>query len=246
MYTDRRFTQTQTSYAADDLETMKEARRYFAHVYGLLRPFVGKRVLEVGAGIGTMTAELLTTADRVVAIEPNSTSAQRARAELGPNPRLDLRECHLEECDAAALAAEHFDTVVCVNVLEHIEDDVAALKNFRDIVAPSNGHVLIFVPAVQAVYGPLDAELGHHRRYWKHALRQAFERAGMEIVRMRYSNPIGLLGWAYNSWVSKSLAHSPNQIWLFETFIAPWALPLERVLPAPVGLSLVAVGRART
>jgi hypothetical protein len=106
--------------------------------------------------------------------------------------------------------------------------------------------VLIFVPAVQAVYGPLDAELGHHRRYWKHALRQAFERAGMEIVRMRYSNPIGLLGWAYNSWVSKSLAHSPNQIWLFETFIAPWALPLERVLPTPVGLSLVAVGRART
>ena len=72
MYTDRRFTQTQTSYAADDLETMKEARRYFAHVYGLLRPFVGKRVLEVGAGIGTMTTELLKTADCVSIHCPSS------------------------------------------------------------------------------------------------------------------------------------------------------------------------------
>jgi 2-polyprenyl-3-methyl-5-hydroxy-6-metoxy-1,4-benzoquinol methylase len=244
MYTDRRFTQTQSTYAPDDLETMSEARKYHAHVYGLLRPFVGKRVLEVGAGIGTMTADLLTMADRVVAIEPNETSALRARTALGPNPKLDLRVCHLEECDAAALAAEHFDTVVCVNVLEHIEDDVAALRNFRDIVAPSKGHVLIFVPAVQSVYGPLDAELGHHRRYWKRSLRAAFEHAGMDLVRLQYSNPIGLIGWAYNSWIAKSTAHSSNQIWWFETFVAPWALPLERMLPVPLGLSLVAVGRA--
>ena len=243
MYTDRRFSQTQSEYAADDLETMSEARKYHAHVYGLLRPFVGKRVLEVGAGIGTMTAELLAIADRVVAIEPNATSATRARAALGTHARLDLRECHLEECDAAALAAERFDTVVCVNVLEHIEDDVAALKSFRDIVAPSNGHVLVFVPAVQAVYGPLDAELGHHRRYGKQSLRIAFTRADMDLVRLQYSNPIGLAGWAYNSWISKSIAHSSSQIWWFETVVAPWALPLEHVLPMPLGLSLVAVGR---
>src|SRR5438067_5298690 len=188
MYTDRRFTQTQSSYAADDLETMSEARRYHAHVYGLLRPYIGKRVLEVGAGIGTMTADLLTVADRVVALEPNETSAARARAVLGVQPKLDLRVCHLEECDPIALAAEHFDTVVCVNVLEHIKDDVAALESFREIVAPSKGHVLIFVPAVQAVYGPLDAELGHHRRYVKRSLRRAFTRAGMELVRLQYSN----------------------------------------------------------
>src|SRR5438105_13384203 len=93
MYTDRRFTQTQTSYAADDLEIMSEARRYHAHVYGLMRPFVGKRVLEVGAGIGTMTADLLTRAERVVALEPNRASSAKARAALGANPRVDLREC---------------------------------------------------------------------------------------------------------------------------------------------------------
>jgi len=246
MYTDRRFTQTQTSYAADDLETMSEARKYHAHVYSLMRPFVGKRVLEVGAGIGTMTADLLTQADRVVALEPNATSATKARQALGAHPRLDLRECLLEECDPAALAAEHFDTVVCVNVLEHIEDDVAALKGFREIVAPSRGHVLIFVPAVQAVYGRHDAELGHHRRYSKRGLGSAFTQAGMELVLLRYSNPIGLLAWAYNTWISKPLAHSSSQIWWFETFIAPWALPLERILPVPIGLSLLAIGRADT
>jgi SAM-dependent methyltransferase len=245
MHTDRRFTQTQTSYAADDLEIMSQARKYHAHVYGLMRPFVGKRVLEVGAGIGTMTADLLTTSDRVVALEPNRTSAARARAALGPDPRLDLRECHLEECDPAALAAEHFDTVVCVNVLEHIEDDVRALALFRDVVAPAGGKVLIFVPAVQRLYGPHDAALGHHRRYSKQTLRAAFAAAGLDVVSMRYTNPIGLVGWMYNLYISGNTEHTTGQVRLFDRLVAPWALPIERLLPPPIGLSLFAVGRAR-
>jgi hypothetical protein len=96
---------------------------------------------------------------------------------------------------------------------------------------------------VPAAYGPLDAELGHHRRYTKPTLAQAFTRAGLELVSLRYTNPIGLIGWMYNAHVGKSTRHSPLQVKLFETLVAPWALPLDRLIPPPVGLSLVAVGR---
>lgn len=242
---DRRFTQTQHRFASDDLETMSEARRYQAHVFALFRPYIGSRVLEVGSGIGTMTRSLLDEADHVVGIEPNQACATRAEAALGHHPRFDLRVCHLEECDRSSLVAEQFDTVACINVLEHIEDDVAALRLFADIVDGSKGHVLVFVPAVQMAYGPLDAELGHHRRYVKGSLAKAFAAAGLELVLLKYTNPIGLLGWMYNSWITKSTAHSSQQIRLFEALVAPWALPLERVLPLPIGLSLVAVGRVR-
>src|SRR5438874_4559941 len=187
---DRRFTQTQHQFASDDLQTMSEAHRYHAHVFGLFRPYVGSRVLEVGSGIGTMTRSLLDVGAHVVGIEPNPACAARALDALGSHPRFELRMCHVEECDRAALARERFDTVACSNVLEHIEDDVAALQLFRDIVAPTNGHVLIFVPAVQAAYGPLDAELGHHRRYLKRSLARAFGAAGLDIDLLKYTNPL--------------------------------------------------------
>jgi 2-polyprenyl-3-methyl-5-hydroxy-6-metoxy-1,4-benzoquinol methylase len=244
-HTDRRFSQTQDRYAADDLETMQEARRYADHVFRLVRPFFGSRVLEVGSGIGTMTSKLVEIADFVLGIEPNPNCVTRLQEAMRNHPRFTLRTCHFEECDAAELTASRFDSVLCVNVLEHIADDAGALKGFKQILVPG-GRVLIFVPAVQAAYGPLDAELGHHRRYSKRTLRAVFEKAGLELIRLRYTNPIGLAGWMYNAHVSKSRAHSLGQVRLFETLVAPWALPLERLAPPPIGLSLVAVGVTKT
>ena len=240
-HVDRRFDQTQHAYAANDLETIEEARRYGEHVFELFRPFIGRRVLEVGAGIGTMSRKLVRAADLVVGIEPNANCFTRLESAMRGEPKFTLLSCHLEECDLDDLRAKQLDTVYCVNVLEHIEDDVAALRTFKDLIAP-RGHVLIYVPAVQAAYGPLDAELGHHRRYSKRTLRAAFAAAGLDLIRLRYANPIGLIGWMYNSHVTKARHHSLEQVKLFERFVAPWALPLERLIPPPIGSSLVAIG----
>lgn len=243
-HVDRRFDQTQHEYAANDLEIIEEARRYGDHVFGLFRPYMGRRILEVGAGIGTMSRKLLKAADLVVGIEPNTNCLARLQAAMQDESRFTLHACHLEECDLGALARQQLDTVYCVNVLEHILDDVAALKMFREVIVPG-GHVLIYVPAVQAAYGPLDAELGHHRRYSKRTLSAAFAAAGLELTLLKYANPVGLIGWMYNSHVTKSRHHSLDQVRLFERFVAPWALPLERMIPPPIGSSLVAVGRKR-
>jgi len=244
MNVDHRVTQTQKQYAADDLETMSEARRYQAHVFELLRPHIGRSVLEVGCGIGTTSLQLADIAERLVCIEPNLNCVARARAALDGNPKITLRICHLEECDRDELIRQRFDTIVCVNVLEHIEDHIGALRTFRELVAPTGGRVLIFVPAVPAVYGPHDAALGHHRRYSKRTLRAAFSEAGLELQTMRYTNPLGLVGWMYNLYISGAMEHTSGQVRLFEQFVAPWALPLDRLVPPPIGLSLFAVGRA--
>jgi ubiquinone/menaquinone biosynthesis C-methylase UbiE len=240
-HTDRRFTQTHDRYAADDLETMQEARRYMDHVFGLVRQFIGSRVLEIGPGIGTITRRLVDIADVVVGIEPNPNCASLIQEAIGDHPRFTLRVCHFEECDTAELASQRFDSVLCVNVLEHIADDVGALEAFKRILVPG-GRVIVFVPALQVAYGPLDAELGHYRRYSKRTLRGAFTDAGLDLIRLRYTNPIGLAGWMYNAHISKSTKHSVAQVKLFETLVAPWALPIERLIPPPIGLSLVAVG----
>jgi 2-polyprenyl-3-methyl-5-hydroxy-6-metoxy-1,4-benzoquinol methylase len=248
MNVDHRFTQTQERYAADDLETMSEAVRYQAHVFGLVRPYLGTRVLEVGCGIGTMSRQILETSDhlRLVCIEPNANCAARADDELRGQERVTIRKCHLEECDRADLRRQHFDTIVCVNVLEHIEDDIQALTLFQEVVAGAGGQVLIYVPAVQGIYGPHDAALGHHRRYSKRSLTAAFAAAGLEMVMVKYTNPIGLLGWMYNLYISGNTEHSSHQVRFFDRFVAPWALPLERIVTPPIGLSLFAVGRARS
>ncbi len=243
-HTDRRFSQTTDRYAADDLETIREAKRYGAHVFDLFRPHIGRRVLEVGCGIGTMSEKLAEIADLVVGIEPNPACIDRVQQAMRHQPKFSLRPCHLEECDQAELRRLGLDTVYCVNVLEHIEQDVAALQTFREAIVPQ-GKVLIFVPAVAAAYGPLDAELGHHRRYSKRTLSRAFAEAGLELMMLRYTNPIGLIGWMYNSHLTKTRVHSLDQVRLFETFVAPWALPLERMITPPIGLSLMAVGKRR-
>src|SRR5215212_2421286 len=182
---------------------MSEAKRYQSHVFELLRPHVGAHVLEVGCGIGTTSLRLAEIAERLVCIEPNLNCVSRAHAALDGHPKISLKICHLEECDPAEMVRERFDSIVCVNVLEHIEDDVRALRLFRDLVAP----------------------------------------AGLKVVILRYTNAIGLLGWMYNAHITGTTEHTSGQVRLFEQLVAPWALPLDRLVAPPLGLSLFAVGR---
>ena len=102
--------------------------------------------------------------------------------------------------------------------------------------------MLIYVPAIQAAYA---ARRGarHHRRLLEADTVGSFSAAGLELIRLQYANAIGLIGWMYNSHVTKTRHHSVEQVKLFERFVAPWALPLERLIPPPLGSSLVAVGR---
>ena len=203
-------------------------------------------MLEVGCGIGTTSLRLAEIAERLVCIEPNLNCVSRARAALDGHPKITLRICHLEECDRDEMVAQRFDTIVCVNVLEHIEDDIRALRLFRELVAPTGGTVLIFVPAVQAAYGPLDAALGHHRRYSKRTLRARLrQRPASSSSRCATPTRSACSAGCTTRTSAGTTEHTSGQVRLFEQLVAPWALPLDRLVAPPIGLSLFAVGRAR-
>ena len=128
-----------------------------------------------------------------------------------------------------------------MNRFEEIEDDANALRIFGSLVAEQAGRVVMLVPAVPAAYGPFDAALGSCRRYTRRSLADAIERAGLTLRVIRYSNLVGLLGWLYNARVAKVAEQSDRQIRMFDTWVAPWASAVERVLSPPIGLSLLAV-----
>ena len=241
MATDRRFTQTREDFAAEDLRQMRMAQRYQRWIFSLLQPYLGSRIFEVGCGIGTMTQALLERAELVFGIEPNTACAGPLLETLGTHPRFVFKPWHIEDCNIDLLLSQAFDTVVCVNVLERIEDDASALKLFGAVVAAQAGRVVLLVPAVPAAYGPLDEALGHHRRYTRRSLADLVERAGLTPRVIHYSNLIGLLGWYYNARVSRIARHSDHQIQLFDTLVAPWAGRVEQLIRPPLGLSLLAV-----
>jgi SAM-dependent methyltransferase len=237
----RRPTEPRDDLVCRHLQQMKRARHYQRWVFSLLAPYIGSRVLEIGCGVGALTEALLDRADLVVGVEPNGACIAPLLSSVGTNPRFVLNARAIAECDLHQLLRQSFDTVVCVNRLEKIEDDANALRTYGSLVAEQAGRVVVLVPAVPAAYGPFDAALGSCRRYTRRSLADVLERAGLAPRVMQYSNLVGLLGWMYNARVSRAAELGDREIRMFDTWVAPWAAPVERLLSPPVGLSLLAV-----
>jgi 2-polyprenyl-3-methyl-5-hydroxy-6-metoxy-1,4-benzoquinol methylase len=236
---DRRYTQTADDFISEDLCQMRLAPRYTAWLFRLIEPFLGTRVLEIGCGIGAITEMILARADHVLGIEPNEACRRELQARLGTDRRFQCLPAPLEACDPAELAAHRVDTIVLVNVLEHIEDDGAVMR--RLVAAASPGaRFLLIVPAGPGAYGTIDRAVGHFRRYSRASLAALFAGAGLVPERLRYSNLPGLLGWVYNSRVRRRVRQSNGQIRLFDRLV-PLLAAVERVVPPPLGMSLVGV-----
>ncbi len=132
------------------------------------------------------------------------------------------------------------DSIVCLNVLEHIEDDAGALANARQILAPSGGRLVLLVPAHPGLYGPLDRKVGHLRRYTRAGLERALRAAGFRVETLRWFNASGMPGWWLNSRLLGRDRLPAIQVSAFDV-ISRIALPLERWIGPPTGLSLFAV-----
>ena len=243
MDVDRRLTQLSDEFAALDLRQMQQAGRYTDWIARQIRPHCGPRILEVGAGIGNLTARLLNHAEYVCALEPNAACFESLRLGLEAAAGFECRPWRIEDCDVAFTASRRVDTIVCVNVLEHVEDDLQALRQFRAMLCGPVGRLVLLVPAVPAAYGSIDAALGHYRRYSPARLRSILRQAGFSIGSLRYSNPIGLLGWFVNARIIGRVQQSDAQIWIFDRLVVPWYSQLERFMPPPIGLSLIAAAQ---
>lgn len=132
------------------------------------------------------------------------------------------------------------DTVVCLNVLEHVRDDRLALEHIFEVLEPS-GHAVFILPAFESLYGPIDRNLGHFRRYSKGHWAELAQSAGFRLTGARYINSIGCIAWWVNAKVLRRTEQSEGQIVLFDSVVVPVLSWLEHAIEPPFGQSIVTV-----
>ncbi len=225
---------------AATLECMAAAPRYNRWMFDRLRPWVGRRVLEIGAGIGNMSAFLVdqTRVERVVLTDTEPDYLGRLRERFAGRLHVSVAELRLPAV-SPSLAAERLDTVVCLNVLEHIEDDRASLRAMHDLLQPG-GRLVLLVPSLRALYGTLDEALGHFRRYVPAELSEKLGAAGFRIRHLEYFNLAGVPGWWVAGRVLRRRLIPTGALRWYEALVPLFRL--ERLLPWRIGQSLIAIG----
>ena len=224
------------------LAQMERAPRYNAWLGRRFREHLGKRVLEVGAGIGTITRELEPGLELLIALEMDPFYIERLKNRFRDKPHVRPYLSGVERADWERLRAENIDTIVLSNVLEHIEDDEAAIQNFRRVLKPG-GRLLTLIPALPALFGSMDEAVGHFRRYTPHRISHLLRAHGFEVEQLEWMNLVGVPGWFVNGRLFKRRVVPGLQLRAYDV-LAPLFAELESHVTLPVGLSLFTVARA--
>jgi 2-polyprenyl-3-methyl-5-hydroxy-6-metoxy-1,4-benzoquinol methylase len=230
----------QYDFQGETLDHLSKAHHYNRWIFEMMKPHLGQRILEIGCGIGNITGMLAGDRRKVLAVDINSDYLSKAKARWNHQPNISFRKIRYDEKFSRQ---NHIrpDTIVCVNILEHIQKEESALKEYWKTLPPG-GRLLIFVPALPSLFGSMDASYGHFRRYHKTGLQAVVAKAGFEVTNCRYLNLLGILGWWWNGKILKKSFIPENQIGLYNLVIRI-IRPIEKWLPKPIGLSLFCVGR---
>jgi SAM-dependent methyltransferase len=220
------------------LQNMKRLHRYNRWIFLKFRPFLGRRVLEIGSGIGNIT-KLLLDRDLVIATDVEPKYLTLLKNTFGKYKKFMVERLYIPGAEIERYRSYHIDSVICFNVLEHIEQDETALRNIFDLLEPG-GRFLLLVPSHPWLYGSLDQHLGHRRRYRKKELRNKLEAMGFRVIYLKYFNRIGILGWFLNSRILRRKRLSSFQLRIFNLLVP--LFKLESLFPLPVGTSILAVG----
>lgn len=228
---------TSFQYASDELDALAEAHNYYRWLMRRFRPHLGRRIVEAGAGIGTIGQHLLAQpgVEELVLIEPAANNYRLLERRYRDEPRVRTINGYLE--DQASVEA---DSVVAVNVLEHVPDDVGFLQAARRSLCPG-GRLLIFVPAVQAIYGSLDRVFEHHRRYGRSQLADRLHSTGFRIDELRYANSIGVFAWFFMGRMLRRTTLDATSVRYYDRAVIPWLSAIEDRVPPPIGQSLLAI-----
>jgi SAM-dependent methyltransferase len=222
-----------------DLEIMSRSTNYRDWIYGQLNAYIGERVLEIGAGIGTFTV-LLKDKELVIPVDNYPPAVMYLSKLFADHNNITPVEMDISGLQLRDFREYALDTCICFNVLEHIDDDAAVLSSIFEILN-QGGHLTLLVPAFMSLFGTIDQLVGHRRRYSKKELESKLNKAGFNTLKLYYMNSIAVPGWFLNNRVLRLQKESIYQVLFFDRFIVPWLKIFERIFPPPFGLSLIAI-----
>lgn len=233
----------------DTLEAMEYAPVYHQWMLDEFSNHFGNVIVEVGAGTGSISKKLLESKPKkLFCIEPSRMVYDKLVESLDKYKAVNKTETEINPlnsflCDAEeTLKNQSVDTIIYINVLEHIENDVDELKIMNNCLS-KDGKILIFVPALQWIYGTHDKNVGHFRRYYKSELRKKIETAGFEIVSIKYFDLFGILPWWFSFKVLKIKYLNNGQSKIYDKWIVPITRFVEKISPPIVGKNLIVVAK---
>jgi glycosyltransferase involved in cell wall biosynthesis len=220
-----------------NLQRMKKLHRYNQWIFSKFQPYLGRRVLETGSGIGNITKFLLDR-DLIIATDVEPKYLTLLKNTFGKYKKFMIEQLDISGTEVKRYQSYHIDSVICFNVLEHIEQDEKPLKKIFELLEPG-GRLLLLVPSHPWLYGSLDEHLGHQRRYGKKELRNKLVTAGFRVILLKHFNRIGILGWFLDSRILRRKRLPPFQLRIYNLFVP--LFKLEKFFPLPFGTSLLAV-----
>lgn len=217
---------------------LSEAKNYNRWIFQLIQPSLGQRILDIGCAIGNITEYFL---DRqcVVGLDCDRKAIEQVRTRFADYPNFSAYYADFPKSDLSFLRTSAFDTITCLNVLEHIADDDSALVTMRTLLV-DGGRLILLVPALRWLYGSMDAADGHFRRYSTGELREKLAFAGFTVRKLQYMNFLGIFGWFMNGRIRKVSVIPKNQLAFFDR-IVPFTQRVERSVRVPLGQSLIAL-----
>lgn len=230
--------ETKPNYPGKELEALSVAVNYHRWILAEFEPYLGKTVAEVGAGIGSVSKLILEKGiKRLLAFEPSSNMYPF----LAENLKQERRAEAINDFFGPRYAQEGLDSVIYINVLEHIEDDRAEMRSASEALK-HGGHLLVFVPALAWLYSEFDKQIGHYRRYEKTGLVRLVSDAGLTVVRAKYFDLAGIIPWYVNFVLLRNSIGS-RSVSLYDTLVVPTMKRIESVVPPPAGKNVLLIAQ---
>ncbi len=234
---------TASLLALDDLEN------YYRWLLEEVRPYFGERVVEIGGGIGTFTVRLVRShvscrpTARLEVFEPDDILYQRLRRRLETAHHDLLRAGRLTTTNGVFRSSpERVDTVIMINVLEHIGDDQASIRDAYHALVPG-GTFVVFVPALSWLYSALDRAVGHHQRYEKTHLEELMRKEGFAVIKAKYMDCLGVLPWYLLNVIGGSTSINPHLARLYDKWFVPVTRFVEGRWEPSIGKNILIVAR---
>lgn len=223
---------------------LSERFNYNHWIYDNIQDYIGDNILEVGAGIGNIT-DFIIFKNKLTVIDINQDYIDYLKAKyyFRDKSSFNALKVDIQNIKSSPLTAEKFDTIICLNILEHLENDRGAVENMSSLLE-QGGRLIILVPALKALYGSMDISFEHLRRYNKKELISLIQEQNLKMVKLHYLNILGLLGWFFNGRLLKKKELPEKQTKLFDKLV-PFLGFAEKIIKPPLGQSLILIARKK-